>query len=222
MNCALVNPAHPPLAAPWRTVPWLDLIEPAHGSLEDHSLSHQKRSAIITKGPFAPQEPHPRKSPLTGLGRWDRYRKPAKTLKQSKCEQHQLSLSVGPKHGWINTAHNYCSSFDLLPSFSPHLLSNLFMDHRPADAQRVPPNHNTRTTLLTPGQVLEILLEVIPHAPPESQKSFIAMFGTHLPGLHSRGPPKALPLILQPPLLPDSLHSFVRAKTYVRISRHSH
>ena len=71
--------------------------------------------------------------------------------------------------------------------------------------------------LLSQEQILEILSNLVPHMPRESQASFFAMFRGNTPVLPFREPPTSC----TPPHLtisPDIVRSVVRAEAYVHIS----
>ena len=83
----------------------------------------------------------------------------------------------------------------------------------------VPHPLNNIQTPSIPEQVLQILLEVVPHMPTESQVSFFSMFRDNASSLPFHEAPKAPYPLAHPSLLPDSLHNYVQAKTYGCFSR---
>lgn len=89
------------------------------------------------------------------------------------------------------------------------------MAHQSADAPHVPCDDKT-PALLNQEQILEILSDLVPHMPRESQTSLLAMFCGNTPALPFREPPT----LRIPPHLTISLdvvRSVVQAEAYVCI-----
>ena len=92
------------------------------------------------------------------------------------------------------------------------------MPHQLLKFPRAPNNENAQV-LPTMEQVLEVLFEVVPYMPVESQISFTSMFRDNTP---SPPPDEAPSQHARISLLSDSLHNYVQEKTYVYVSRHSY
>ena len=91
------------------------------------------------------------------------------------------------------------------------------MVHQLVNVPHTPCNDKALTPL-TLEQALEILFDVVPHMPIESQTSFLAMFRGNTSSFSSRKAFRIYTPPLRLPLTPDALRSVVQAKTYVYIS----
>lgn len=90
-----------------------------------------------------------------------------------------------------------------------------------ASVPHTPRDENIQTPPIS-REILEILFEVVPHMPTESQESFVSMLRDNDSNPPSHGALKVPPRRPHLSLLPDSLHNYVQEKTYVYDFRHSY
>lgn len=111
------------------------------------------------------------------------------------------SSFVGPGRGWINDTRPR-PPVKRIP-LSPHPR----MAHVLANIHHAPCNDNAQTALPL-EQILEVLFEVVPHMPIDSQISFISMFRGNTLVLPPHEAPKA-----RPPTFSNALRRYLHSKT---------